>query len=340
MIRPVLVLAALLLAMLAIIGCGAAPEPLATPIALMDTPTPAPTATPVPPPTSTPVPVEEEVIEEEAVEEEAVEEEAVEEEGAAEEEATEEEVPQDEPSADATTDEGIAGIWQVTDYAFGNVSAFGPEEAEVLLGETAFLAEDAMLLNITFGEENCRAALIDVQSVNADDYLLENYRTSAESIGVDGESLELFTTDCDAIPAFQSFLRSEDGATLILPVEGIFFFLVRDEPAGISPQTEPLEFAAGETSTTVDGAVIRGERMGYIVSAQAGQEMRIAISSLEENAVFTIFSPTGGVVPGTEEGNDITDFTFTLPESGEYIIVVGATRGNATYTLEVEISAL
>jgi hypothetical protein len=323
--RSVLVLAALLLATLALIGCGAEPAPIATPIALMDTPTPAPPSTPAPPAsTPTPVPVEEETAEEETTEEEAAEEEPL----------------QDEPSDDAAADEGIAGIWQVTDFAFGSVSAFGPEEAEALLGQTAFLAEDAMLLNITFGEENCRAALIDVQSVNADDYLLENYRTSAESIGLDGESLELFTTDCDAIPAFQTFLRSEDRSTLILPVEGVFFFLVRDEPAGVYPQTEPLQFAAGETSTTVEGAVIRGERMGYIVSAQAGQEMSVTISSLEENAVFTIFSPTSGVVPGTEEGNDITDFTFTLPESGDYIIVVGATRGNATYTLEVEISAL
>jgi hypothetical protein len=310
--RSILMLAALLLVTLAIAGCGDAPQPAATPIALTNTPIPA-TNTPVLP-TPTPLPVEEPVAEEE----EAV----------------------DETLADEAVDEGIAGVWQVTGFAFGNVSALGAEEAEALVGDTALLAEDAMLLNITFGGENCRAALIDVQTVNADGYLLENYRASAESVGVVGESLEIFTTDCEAIPAFETFYRTENRSTLIVNIEGVFFFLMPDEFIGESPQREPIQFAAGETAATVEGAVLRGERMRYIVSAQAGQEMRVTLSSLEDNAVFTIYDPTSSVIPGTEEGNDVTDFTFTLPESGDYVIIVGATRGNATYTLEVEISAL
>jgi hypothetical protein len=65
--------------------------------------------------------------------------------------------------------------------------------------------------------------------------------------------------------------------------------------------------------------------------------MIVHISSLEKNAVFVILGPDGTALEGAEEGADATDWTGTLPSSGDFSIWVGPTRGNATYTLEVTI---
>jgi hypothetical protein len=59
----------------------------------------------------------------------------------------------------------------------------------------------------------------------------------------------------------------------------------------------------------------------------------VHITSLEDNAVFDLYAP-GGRRSLAEE---TTDWTGELPRSGDYVISVGGTRGNATYTLEVTI---
>jgi hypothetical protein len=65
--------------------------------------------------------------------------------------------------------------------------------------------------------------------------------------------------------------------------------------------------------------------------------MIVHITSLEKNAVFAILGPDGTALQGAEEGTDATDWSGTLPASGDFSIWVGPTRGNATYTLEVTI---
>ncbi len=99
-----------------------------------------------------------------------------------------------------------------------------------------------------------------------------------------------------------------------------------------------VDFSRGSTSTILEGSVIRGERDEYLLGAQAGQQMSVRISSLEDNAVFQIFEPGGNQpLPGAGETDDAQEWSGELPTSGDYIIVVGATRGNATYELEVMI---
>jgi len=65
--------------------------------------------------------------------------------------------------------------------------------------------------------------------------------------------------------------------------------------------------------------------------------MIVHISSREKNAVFSILGPDTTALPGAEEGVDATDWSGELPLSGEYAILVGPSRGNATYTLEITI---
>ena len=99
-----------------------------------------------------------------------------------------------------------------------------------------------------------------------------------------------------------------------------------------------VRFAKGTSSTTIKGAVIRGDRDRYTVGAKAGQTMSVKITSLEKNAVFQIcFAGEQECLPGASEGDDAMKWSGELPVDNDYVIVVGGTRGNATYTLTISI---
>lgn len=99
-----------------------------------------------------------------------------------------------------------------------------------------------------------------------------------------------------------------------------------------------IRFAKGKSSATVRGAVVRADSDRYLVGASAGQTMTVKITSLEKNAVFQIYEPNSdSTLAGAGEGEDATRWSGELPTSGDYAIVVGGTRGNATYSLTVTI---
>ena len=101
---------------------------------------------------------------------------------------------------------------------------------------------------------------------------------------------------------------------------------------------QKVRFARGSSSTTISGAVVRGDRDRYLVGAKQGQKMSVKITSLENNAVFQIFLPgEQEALSGAGEEDDATNWAGELPEDAEYVIVVGGTRGNASYTLKVSI---
>jgi hypothetical protein len=101
--------------------------------------------------------------------------------------------------------------------------------------------------------------------------------------------------------------------------------------------TQRIRFSRGSTSATVGNSVVRGDRDTYILGARAGQTMTVAITSLEDNAVFQIENPHGEYLQGAGDGDDATSFSGTLPDKGDYKIIVGGTRGNATYKMTVTI---
>ena len=102
---------------------------------------------------------------------------------------------------------------------------------------------------------------------------------------------------------------------------------------------QKVRFARGTSSATIHGAVVRGDRDRYYVSAKRGQTMSVKITSREDNAAFEIyFSGEQESLEGAGEGDDATDWSGELPADNDYVIVVGGTRGNATYTLKISIS--
>ncbi len=98
---------------------------------------------------------------------------------------------------------------------------------------------------------------------------------------------------------------------------------------------QAVRFDAGGTSAVLVDAVVRGERNRYTLGAAAGQTMNLTITSVEDNAVFEVYDPDEGVLLA-----ETTSASFQLPSDGVYTIIVGGTRGNASYQLTVEIPAL
>lgn len=108
---------------------------------------------------------------------------------------------------------------------------------------------------------------------------------------------------------------------------------------GMAGDGQPIRFARGANSAEVSGAVVRGEVARYTVNARQGQTLHLGITALEDNAVFQLYPPgrDAAALPGAAEGEDAIRWSGRLPRSGDYRIVVGATRGNATYRLSVRI---
>ena len=100
-------------------------------------------------------------------------------------------------------------------------------------------------------------------------------------------------------------------------------------------RTRRIRFESGRTTKVIKDAVVRGDRDRYLLRARAGQTLIVHITSVENNAVFDIYRPGGRRT--LENAQESTDWTGALPRSGDYIIEVGGTRGNASYTLEVTV---
>lgn len=112
-----------------------------------------------------------------------------------------------------------------------------------------------------------------------------------------------------------------------------------------------IHFAKGSNSTLIENSVIRGERDQYSLTAKAGQKMEVNISAVERNAAFVIYRPgyrvgkdtdgfleiKGATLKGAGEFDDATVWKGLLPSSGNYLIVVGGTRGSASYKLKIKI---
>ncbi|MBD2074445.1 hypothetical protein H6F86_11225 [Phormidium sp. FACHB-592] len=98
-----------------------------------------------------------------------------------------------------------------------------------------------------------------------------------------------------------------------------------------------VRFAPGASSATIKDSVVSGTRDRYLLSARKGQKMSIRIVSLEDNAVFDVVAPVDQAGQQRTLKQEAFSWTNTLPETGDYQIVVGSTRGNASYRLQVTI---
>ncbi|MEP0883632.1 hypothetical protein NDI49_18925 [Trichocoleus sp. ST-U3] len=127
------------------------------------------------------------------------------------------------------------------------------------------------------------------------------------------------------IPSVEAIAKTvtSTGAAAVEPT------VLAAQPQG---RTQRVRFAKGKSSAVVEYSVVRGTRDIYLLGAKVRQKMTIGITSLEDNAVFDIVAPNGRII-----AQEATSWSGTLPRSGDYKIVVGGTRGNASYRMQVGI---
>lgn len=99
-----------------------------------------------------------------------------------------------------------------------------------------------------------------------------------------------------------------------------------------------VRFARGSSGASYQNAVIRGETMTYVLGARKGQTMIVKVWAQEKNAVFQIrHKNTKRYLKGAKPGEDTRSWTGKLPLNGDYEIIVGGTRGNATFNISFTI---
>ena len=124
----------------------------------------------------------------------------------------------------------------------------------------------------------------------------------------------------------------------------------RAQAAGCSPPTQ-VRFHHGQTGAVVGGGIVRAEEVCYALEGRAGQTLQAAVSSPEDNVVFSLYRPgysikpasdgpdiAGPTVPGAGEQDDAASVKAVLPASGRYLFVLGTTRGGGgEYKLRVSV---
>lgn len=95
--------------------------------------------------------------------------------------------------------------------------------------------------------------------------------------------------------------------------------------------TRQVNFARGRTTAVIKNTVRLCTSHEWVLRARQGQTMSVHIATGKKTS-FTVQSPSGTI----EDADGVKDWSGELPESGEYVIIVG-TDATAAYTLEVTI---
>ena len=118
------------------------------------------------------------------------------------------------------------------------------------------------------------------------------------------------------------------------------------------PLPKPIYFATGSSSGTEGGHVLRGEHRLYSVKIPTGgATLTVTLTAPDDNAVFQIYEPgttisrdndgllelQGKALHGAEQGEDTTRWRGRVKRPGDYLIVIGSTRGNAKYSMDVKV---
>lgn len=110
-------------------------------------------------------------------------------------------------------------------------------------------------------------------------------------------------------------------------------------PEVVTPRSQVVrvQFKPGQTSTSIKESVLNGTRNTYVLGAKQGQVMSVRISSLENNAVFDVLTPPNSKGQRRTLQQEAFSWAGKLPANGDYQVVVGPTRGNASYRLTLSI---
>lgn len=109
-------------------------------------------------------------------------------------------------------------------------------------------------------------------------------------------------------------------------------------------RTEPVQFAAGSTRSTVEGRISGYEMVDYSLGAQAGQKMVVTMTTDSTANYFNLMAPGETDIAFFNGSVSENRFAGLLPETGDYTIRVYQMRSAArrdevaAYSLEIEIT--
>ena len=147
------------------------------------------------------------------------------------------------------------------------------------------------------------------------------------------QARETWTVDADRLTdgGIYAYVRVDCGAIQDY-FAGPYNLEAADLLSNVNVNRQRVQFEPGTSSAFLSNSVVRGDRDLYLLGAQGGQTMVVSISALEENAVFSVVSPAGDILL-----MDGVDEELFLPNTGDYQVIVGSTRGNASYDLFIAI---
>ncbi|HEY6660756.1 MAG TPA: hypothetical protein VI031_06430 [Pyrinomonadaceae bacterium] len=109
--------------------------------------------------------------------------------------------------------------------------------------------------------------------------------------------------------------------------------IVHVETGERKPASRRLQFARGTSSTTVTGRVSIALPDTFLLGARAGQVMTVKLSAPRKSVRFLVMSPTTRNLVA----DNAREWTGTLPETGDYYIIVDADERNSTYSMTISI---
>ena len=120
--------------------------------------------------------------------------------------------------------------------------------------------------------------------------------------------------------------------SIFFAFEPVQLIEARPKLSTVKPVFTRIQFTKKKNTATIENSVINGKRDKYLLKAKKGQQMTVNIASIEKNAVFDIVSPSGEIL-----SQENTSWEHKLLTKGNYQIIVGSTRGNATYRMKVTV---
>lgn len=108
--------------------------------------------------------------------------------------------------------------------------------------------------------------------------------------------------------------------------------------------TQEIEFAAGESSSSVSRSVVPGDHDMFTMNLTRAQYVVVSLTSAGQKIVFDLWKPGylsgfGGQLDGARLASGATEYIDQLPATGRYLIVIeGAPSGKVDYTLTVAVT--
>lgn len=136
------------------------------------------------------------------------------------------------------------------------------------------------------------------------------------------EARETAATRSETTYKFDGKQYRETGATI-----------VHQETGERKPASRRVQFKRGASSATVQGKVSIAMHDKYIVGARAGQVMTLNLTAPRSVVRFMLVSPNTGDLIADSARN----WTGTLPQTGDYQIIVDADERGGTYSMTITI---